>query len=330
MEKAIATVMLTVAGITAIIAVINALMPAISRTNGSIVASADSVDAASHPIEIIHAAGTDGSPTVEAWAKNIGGIVDRAAQTASTSSSAPAKASCACPTADPDCVAPCWAYTLENDTVWNPDSHPADHPDAGLRPRGRHHLLHQDRRAQRHQRRTLLHGLTMENAIPSLIIGAIMLTAIAIMAPRQPADLRATRAAACAPWRPASANRPAPSSPSQNTAVDAVRRHSSPSTCATTARHASLRSTASTSSSPTTTAPRRQVSAWLPFNDSGPAANAWTLISILDDGFEPGILNPGETAQLRLDLTPGIAASQSNSLVISTELGSTVEAAFTS
>ena len=76
--------------------------------------------------------------------------------------------------------------------------------------------------------------------------------------------------------------------------------------------------------------PSTQVSAWLPYSETGPAANAWTLLSILDDGFEPGILNPGETAQLRLDLNPGIAASQSNSLVISTELGSTVEAAFTS
>jgi len=76
--------------------------------------------------------------------------------------------------------------------------------------------------------------------------------------------------------------------------------------------------------------PTTQVRAWLPYNEGAPAANAWTLLSILDDGFEPGILNPGETAQLRLDLNPGIAASQSNSLVISTELGSTVEAAFTS
>ncbi|HEY7467261.1 MAG TPA: hypothetical protein VIB47_11280 [Dehalococcoidia bacterium] len=77
-------------------------------------------------------------------------------------------------------------------------------------------------------------------------------------------------------------------------------------------------------------APLTQVSAWLPYNQGGPAANAWTLVSILDDAFEPGILNPGETAQLRLDLSPGIAAGESNSLVISTELGSTVEAAFTS
>ncbi len=73
MEKAIATVLLTVAGITAIVAVLNAMMPAISRTSSSLVASADSVDSRiSTQIEIIHAAGVDASPTVETWTKNVG------------------------------------------------------------------------------------------------------------------------------------------------------------------------------------------------------------------------------------------------------------------
>ena len=44
MEKAIATVIITVASIAAIMTVLNALMPAISRTNTSIVSAADSVD----------------------------------------------------------------------------------------------------------------------------------------------------------------------------------------------------------------------------------------------------------------------------------------------
>jgi len=77
-------------------------------------------------------------------------------------------------------------------------------------------------------------------------------------------------------------------------------------------------------------APASQVNVWLPYSASGPAANAWTLLSIAADGYEPGILNPGETANLRLDVSPAIAAGQTNSVVIATELGSTVEAAFSS
>jgi hypothetical protein len=46
--------------------------------------------------------------------------------------------------------------------------------------------------------------------------------------------------------------------------------------------------------------PATQVSAWLPYNESGPALNAWTLLSILDDGFEPGILIAGENDIMRL------------------------------
>ena len=120
MEKAIATVMLTVAGITAIIAVMNALMPAISRTNGSLVASADSVDARiSTSIEIIHAAGADASPTVDAWAKNIGSISIRPLDRVDVFFG-PGESFVRVPYGGPGCVAPCWDYSLENDTVWNP------------------------------------------------------------------------------------------------------------------------------------------------------------------------------------------------------------------
>jgi flagellar protein FlaG len=119
-EKAIATVMLTVAGITAIVAVLNALMPAINRTSSSLVASASSVDSRiSTSVEIIHAAGADGSPTVETWAKNVGAVgigpLDRV-----DVFFGPSNAFVRVPYGGPGCVAPCWEYTLENDTVWNP------------------------------------------------------------------------------------------------------------------------------------------------------------------------------------------------------------------
>jgi hypothetical protein len=119
-EKAIATVILTVAGISAIVAVLNALMPAISRTSGSLVASADSVDSRiSTQIEIIHAAGVDGSDTVETWTKNVGAIsigpLDRVDVFFGTADNF-----LRVPYGGPACTAPCWTYTIENDAIWNP------------------------------------------------------------------------------------------------------------------------------------------------------------------------------------------------------------------
>ena len=122
MEKAIATVMLTVAGIVAILAVINAMMPAISRTNASIVATADSVDSRiSTDLEIIHVSGTDGSPGVEAWTKNTG--ASRIAPVEKLDVFfGPEDAFVRVPYGEAGCTSPCWYYTLENDTVWNPTS----------------------------------------------------------------------------------------------------------------------------------------------------------------------------------------------------------------
>jgi archaellum component FlaG (FlaF/FlaG flagellin family) len=120
LEKAIATVILTVAGITAIVAVLNALMPAISRTNGSLVASADSLDSRiSTQFEIIHAAGVDGSASVDTWTKNVGSVaiepIDRVDVFFGTADNF-----LRIPYGGPSCTAPCWSYTIENDTVWNP------------------------------------------------------------------------------------------------------------------------------------------------------------------------------------------------------------------
>jgi flagellar protein FlaG len=120
MEKAIATVMLTVASIVAIVAVLNSLMPAISRTNASIIATADSVDGRiATQIEIIHASGTDGSASVEAWVKNVGAQEVKPVSRVDVFFG-PADAFVRVPYGDVDCVAPCWSFSLENDTEWNP------------------------------------------------------------------------------------------------------------------------------------------------------------------------------------------------------------------
>lgn len=120
MEKAIATVMLTVAGIAAIVAVLNALMPAIGRTSSSIVASADSVDGRiATQLEIIHAAGADGSASVDAWLKNVGGSAIAPLDRIDVFFG-PEDGFVRVPYGGSGCTAPCWEYTLENDTVWNP------------------------------------------------------------------------------------------------------------------------------------------------------------------------------------------------------------------
>ena len=120
MEKAIATVIITVASIAAIMTVLNALMPAVSRSNAAIVASADSVDSRiSTSLDIIHATGSNGSPTVEAWAKNVGGIAIAPIERVDVFFGPPDNF-IRIPYGTGGCAAPCWSYTIENDTAWSP------------------------------------------------------------------------------------------------------------------------------------------------------------------------------------------------------------------
>jgi archaellum component FlaF (FlaF/FlaG flagellin family) len=71
-----------------------------------------------------------------------------------------------------------------------------------------------------------------------------------------------------------------------------------------------------------------QANTWLPFDETGLTANSWNVVTILNDDYEPGILNPGESVELLLNLNPGVAVGPSNSLVISTEIGATTAASF--
>lgn len=120
MEKSIATIMLTVAGIASILAVLNALNPAIARTSASLVASADTVESRiATQVEIVHATGVAGSPSVEAWAKNIGGAEILPLSRVDVFFG-PEDNFVRLPKGELGCTAPCWYATLENDTVWNP------------------------------------------------------------------------------------------------------------------------------------------------------------------------------------------------------------------
>lgn len=120
MEKAIATVMLTVAGVVAIVTVINALMPAISRTNSSIVATADSVDSRiATDLEIVHVSGADGATSVDAWVKNTGAIMIAPVSRVDIFFG-PADNFVRIPFGEEGCTSPCWYYAIENDASWNP------------------------------------------------------------------------------------------------------------------------------------------------------------------------------------------------------------------
>jgi len=113
-------VLMTVASVVAVLAVVNALMPAISRASSSIVASADSAEGRiSTQIEIVHATGQSGSPTVQAWTKNVGSLAVEPLTRVDVFFG-PEDNFMRIPQGSAGCTAPCWSYTLENDTAWNP------------------------------------------------------------------------------------------------------------------------------------------------------------------------------------------------------------------
>jgi hypothetical protein len=100
--------------------VINAVLPAVSRTTGSLLASSSVVqDRIASQIEIVHATGQDGNPEVNVWVKNIGAAkiapVDRTDVFFGPSGDfqrIPYGT-------DSSCTAPCWYETLENATDWS-------------------------------------------------------------------------------------------------------------------------------------------------------------------------------------------------------------------
>jgi hypothetical protein len=106
--------------VTAIAAVIAALMPAISRSGQALVMSADVAnDRLSSRIEIVQATGIVDDTQALAWVKNTGSTTI-AAVTKSDVFFGPETDFQRIPYGDPGCTAPCWNYALENDTKWNP------------------------------------------------------------------------------------------------------------------------------------------------------------------------------------------------------------------
>lgn len=105
----------------AIVAVVNAVMPALSRTNSSMVMTSDVInDRISSQVEIIHATGVDAATQADAWVKNVGasslGPLDR-----TDVFFGPEDGFARIPYGGPSCTAPCWDYELEGGaTEWEP------------------------------------------------------------------------------------------------------------------------------------------------------------------------------------------------------------------
>ena len=73
MEKAITTALLMIASIIAAMALINAVIPAATRTSGALItANAAAADRIKTDIEIVHARGNAATDKITVWVKNIG------------------------------------------------------------------------------------------------------------------------------------------------------------------------------------------------------------------------------------------------------------------
>jgi flagellar protein FlaG len=113
-------VLLTIAAVVAVVATINAIMPAVSRAGNALVTSADVADdRLSSRIEIIHATGQDGAVVAQAWVKNTGSARIIALEHVDVFFG-PQSNFQRIPYGGPGCTAPCWDFELENDTEWNP------------------------------------------------------------------------------------------------------------------------------------------------------------------------------------------------------------------
>jgi hypothetical protein len=110
-----------VAAVVAIMAVVSSVMPALSRTNGSMVMTSDAInDRISSQVEIIHATGVDTATQADTWVKNVGasriGPIDY-----SDVFFGPEDHFDRIPYGGPSCAAPCWDYVLEGGaTEWGP------------------------------------------------------------------------------------------------------------------------------------------------------------------------------------------------------------------
>jgi hypothetical protein len=112
--------MLTIAAIVSIVAVVNAVIPSVGRTTGALVSASGTVEERiASQIEIVHATGIDSDPDADLWVKNIGAASIVALDRVDVFFG-PQGDFQRIPQGDPGCTAPCWEYTIENATAWEP------------------------------------------------------------------------------------------------------------------------------------------------------------------------------------------------------------------
>lgn len=112
--------MLTIAAIVAIVAVVNAVLPSVSRTSGALISASNVVeDRIASQVEVVHATGQDGDPDADVWVKNTGAATIGGIERVDVFFG-PDGDFKRIPQGDPGCTAPCWEYEIENSSTWEP------------------------------------------------------------------------------------------------------------------------------------------------------------------------------------------------------------------
>jgi flagellar protein FlaG len=113
--------MLTIAAIVAIVAVVNAVLPSVSRTSGALISASGAVeDRIASQIEIVHATGQDGDPDADVWVKNTGSSTIDPITRTDVFFGPEGNFQRMTYGTDSSCTAPCWYYSIENASAWEP------------------------------------------------------------------------------------------------------------------------------------------------------------------------------------------------------------------
>ena len=108
------------AGIIAVVAVVNTVLPTVDRTSGALTSTAGVIDdRLSSQVEIVHATGVDGAIVADVWVKNVGATTILPLDKIDIFFG-PDGEFMRIPYGGGSCTAPCWEYAVENDTAWRP------------------------------------------------------------------------------------------------------------------------------------------------------------------------------------------------------------------
>jgi flagellar protein FlaG len=113
--------MLTIAAIIAVVAVVNAVLPSVSRTSGALISASGAVeDRIASQIEIVHATGQDGNANSDVWVKNTGSSTIDPVTRTDVFFGPDGDFQRMTYGEDSNCTAPCWYYSIENASTWEP------------------------------------------------------------------------------------------------------------------------------------------------------------------------------------------------------------------